>query len=322
MKRNLIFAISLLVILLAIGAYFILKKETNEACNIEIKSIPVATKIDTVSYALGYAWAINMSKYGGLNNITYAFYNGVQDYIKGDTSFMGIYKASDYLKEKLDKIKLEKWPVNDSTMSLCDIEVESKFDTFSYALGFAWCRGAYGIGISQVSPALISGLLNTFKGDTSIFKNYVSANNYLLAYVDELRLAKFGDIKAKNDNWLAENAKKEGVITLPSGIQYKIIKSVKGNVKPINNNDIIECMYTGKLIDGSVYENYNNASYKFYLFAEIKGLSEVVQLMKPGEKWEIYLPYNLAYGSGGINEKVPPFSTVIIEFELLNITKK
>lgn len=317
MKRNLIIGIVVSLIIAGTAFFFILRNNTDKdpRCQVVIKDITLTNKTDTISYALGYVWAVNMSRYINLNDITYAFYNGVQNYINKDTALMGINAASEYLEGKQESIKTKKWPVNDSTKRLCDIELETEFDTFSYALGYAWCRGAYGIGISQISPAILNGLYSSFRNDTTMFKDYASANNYLMAYIDELRMQKYGDIKLLNEQWLKENSTKEGILTLSSGLQYKIIKHGKG--KMVGENDIIECYYTGKLIDGTVYEYYGNNPYKFYQFATTLGVAEAVKLMREGDKWELYIPYYLAYGSGGINQKVPPFATIIVEIELL-----
>jgi len=294
-------------------------KKATVDCNLKIKDITLSNKLDTISYALGIAWGKGIGKDLGLNKISLAFYNGVQDYINKDTALMGIFKANNYLDEHQSEVRNNpSWPDNDLNNSLCDIKVKTKFDTISYALGFAWCRGAYGIGISKVSPALIPALLKGIKGDTSLF-SYQTAVIYLNNYIEGLRLMKFADIKMKNEQWLMENMKKPDVKTLPSGLQYKIIKS--GNGKSPSGNDIVECNWIFKLIDGKVLENsyQKQETKKFYLFAVCKGLAEGVQLMKEGDKWEFYIPYKLAYGSGGIQDQVPPFGTVIYEVDLLKV---
>ncbi|MBN2485766.1 MAG: FKBP-type peptidyl-prolyl cis-trans isomerase [Bacteroidales bacterium] len=309
----------ILIFAFVVGCNTNKNNKKNLDCQVLIKDIGLQSKNDSISYALGYVWALNLQKYLGMNTISYAFYQGVHDYFSHDTTIMGTNAANSYVQEKFEKIRSVKWPANDSSIRLCDIKIESGYDTFSFALGLAWSKGAYNIGIGKISPALIPGLFNSLKNDTSLFSNYNEANNYLMDYVDELRMARFNDIKVQNDKWLEENALREGIVTLPSGLQYKILQMGKG--KKVEENDIIECYYTGKLIDGTVFENFNNQPYKFYQFAETKGVSEAVKLMKEGDKWELYLPYKLAYGSGGIYGKVPPFATVIVEIELLKSIK-
>jgi FKBP-type peptidyl-prolyl cis-trans isomerase len=296
------------------------KAKTTVDCSLKVKDIALTDRTDTISYALGVVWGRGLGKYVGINKISLTFYNGVQDYIAKDTALMGIYKANYYLDKVQPEIQKEALTAQqDSTISLCDIHLKTKFDTISYALGFAWCRGAYGIGISKVSPALIPGLSKGIKGDTSLF-SYRTADRYLQNYIEELRLVKFADIKMKNEKWLKDNGSKPDVKTTADGLQYKVIKSGYG--KSPSGNDIVECNYVFKLIDGSVLENsyMKQETKKFYLFAVCKGLSEAVQLMKEGDRWEVYLPYQLAYGSGGIQDQVPPFGTVIYEVELIKVT--
>jgi FKBP-type peptidyl-prolyl cis-trans isomerase FklB len=136
-----------------------------------------------------------------------------------------------------------------------------------------------------------------------------------------VRLKKFGGIKKINENWLIENGKKEGVYTLPSGVQYKIIKSGNG-ISP-TESDILECHYISKLINGNVFDNayYEGPTFRFYLSAVIPGWSEALKLMKEGDEWIIYIPWQLAYGSGGMGDLVPPYSTVMINVELVKVTK-
>ncbi len=322
MKNRIIVTLAfVLSTVLLIASYSCHQKKSKEIYTVKIKDIKLATRQDTISYALGFEWGRGIGRNVGLNKISNSFFNGVQDYLNGDTSLMGIYKTFDYLEKRQPEFKYNPlWPDNDTNIRVCDIKLVTKFDTMSYALGFAWCRGSYEIGISKVTPALIIGLSKGLKGDTSIF-SYRSADVYLRKYIDELRLVKFADIKLKNEKWLAENKKNPGIITLPDGLQYKVIRNGTG-ISPMIN-DIVECNMIKKLINGTVVENSyeNKEPKKFYLFSEIKGLSEAIQLMKEGDKWEIYLPYNLAYGTGGTKDQIPPFATVIFEVDLIKVTK-
>jgi FKBP-type peptidyl-prolyl cis-trans isomerase len=318
MKRKLYLLVSLLVVVVT-GLFIVIRvvnSNKDENCKIVIKDIQVISKTDTLSYALGYVWANNLRRFAGMNTVTYAFYLGVNDYFKRDSSIMGIYDAAEYADNKAQSITSKKWPRNDSIVKLCNIELNTEFDTFSYALGYAWSRGAYGIGLSEVSPALITGMFTSFYANQSIFSNYDAANSYLMNYIEELRSVKFASIRQANEQWLKDNSAHEGVISLASGLQYKILKS--GHGKAIAPEDIIESHYVSKLIDGSIFENYSNNPYKFYQFAIIKGAGEALKLMKIGDEWELYIPYDLAYGSGGVNNKIPPYSTVIVNLEILN----
>jgi FKBP-type peptidyl-prolyl cis-trans isomerase FklB len=121
--------------------------------------------------------------------------------------------------------------------------------------------------------------------------------------------------------FLAANGKKEGVKTLPSGLQYKVIK--KGTGKTPTAEDKVKTHYSGKLIDGTEFDS----SYKrkkpaeFPVKGVIKGWTEALQLMKEGGKWELYIPADLAYGERG-NRNIPGNSALIFEIELLEIVKE
>ncbi len=123
-------------------------------------------------------------------------------------------------------------------------------------------------------------------------------------------------------SFLAENKNKEGVVTLASGLQYKILKAGDG-AKP-TADDTIVCHYRGTLIDGTEFDS----SYKrgqaaaFPLSKVIKGWTEVFQLMPVGSKWQLFIPPHLAYGERGSRGKIGPNSTLIFEVELISIQGK
>ena len=119
--------------------------------------------------------------------------------------------------------------------------------------------------------------------------------------------------------FLAENAKKEGVTTTASGLQYEVLS--EGNGKRPASTDKVRCHYEGRLIDGTVFDS----SYRrgepadFGLNQVIPGWTEGVQLMQEGAKYRFYIPYLLAYGEGGAGELIPPFSTLVFDVELIKV---
>jgi len=133
--------------------------------------------------------------------------------------------------------------------------------------------------------------------------------------------AKEGGIKNLKDGqaFLAENGKKAGVVTLPSGLQYKIEK--KGPGKKPGPNDSVTVHYKGTLIDGTEFDS----SYKrgepvsFPVGGVIPGWTEALQLMEEGSKWQLFIPANLAYGERGAGAQIGPNSTLIFEVELLKV---
>jgi FKBP-type peptidyl-prolyl cis-trans isomerase FklB len=127
--------------------------------------------------------------------------------------------------------------------------------------------------------------------------------------------------KADGKKFLDDNAKKTGVRTTSSGLQYKVIKEGSGD-KP-KDSDVVETNYRGTTIDGKEFDSSakHGTSFSFPVNGVIKGWSEALKMMPVGSKWEIYVPSDLAYGDEGYGEDIAPGSTLVFEVELLSIKK-
>jgi FKBP-type peptidyl-prolyl cis-trans isomerase FklB len=128
-----------------------------------------------------------------------------------------------------------------------------------------------------------------------------------------------GKNKTEGEAFLAANKKKDGVITLPSGLQYKIIKM--GNGPKPTASQTVTCNYRGTLIDGKEFDSstrYGKPA-EFPVGGVIKGWIEALQLMPVGSKWELYIPSDLAYGENGAGQTIGPNAALIFEIELLSI---
>ena len=125
--------------------------------------------------------------------------------------------------------------------------------------------------------------------------------------------------KAAGEAFLAENAKKDGVVTLPSGLQYQVVK--EGNGKKPSATDQVVCHYEGTLIDGTVFDSSykRNEPATFGLNQVIAGWTEGVQLMSEGAKYRFFIPYNLAYGERGAGAQIPPFAALVFDVELIQV---
>lgn len=125
--------------------------------------------------------------------------------------------------------------------------------------------------------------------------------------------------KEAGEKYLAENAKKEGVITTPSGLQYQVLK--EGNGKKPTAKDSVKCHYEGFLIDGTVFDSsvQRGEPAVFGLQQVIAGWTEGLQLMSEGGKYRFFIPYRLAYGEGGAGQMIPPFATLIFDVELIEV---
>jgi FKBP-type peptidyl-prolyl cis-trans isomerase FklB len=130
-------------------------------------------------------------------------------------------------------------------------------------------------------------------------------------------------VKLQGEFYLEQNKTKEGVVTLPSGLQYKVLRAGTGDSHPTADSQC-DCHYAGRLIDGTEFDS----SYKrgeptaFAPNQVIKGWTEAMQLMVEGEKWEMYIPFELAYGKRGSPPKIPGEACLIFEMEIIKIRGK
>lgn len=125
--------------------------------------------------------------------------------------------------------------------------------------------------------------------------------------------------KVMGEQFLAENAKKEGIVTTASGLQYEVL--TEGTGAQPKATDTVRCHYEGRLLDGTVFDSSykRNEPADFGLQQVIAGWTEGVQLMKEGSKFRFYIPYMLAYGEGGAGAMIPPYSALIFDVELIKV---
>jgi len=138
-------------------------------------------------------------------------------------------------------------------------------------------------------------------------------------YMQKASQKKSDKMKEEGVKFLNANKTKDGVKTTASGLQYKVITSGKGKTPAASNSVTVH--YTGKLIDGTVFDSSveRGQPATFGVSGVISGWTEALQLMKEGDKWEIYLPSELAYGPGGAGGVIPPYAALIFEVELIKV---
>ena len=204
-------------------------------------------------------------------------------------------------------------------------ELKTLQDSVSYSIGMDIGKNLKGQMI-DVNPDALAQALKDLNGDGKPMLTDAQARSAMMAFQTQMMATHAEKMKAAGEKnkkdgevFLAENKKKEGVVTLPSGLQYKVLTI--GNGKKPRATDKVTLNYRGVLIDGTEFDN----SYKrgepavFPVNGIIKGLSEALQLMPVGSKWQIVIPADIAYGEQGAGAQIAPNAVLIFEIELLGI---
>jgi FKBP-type peptidyl-prolyl cis-trans isomerase FklB len=201
-------------------------------------------------------------------------------------------------------------------------------DKASYAIGLNIGKGLHRDSVDIDPSILLRGLKDAMAGGKPLLtddevKAAMVAIQSDVRKRQEAKMAIAGDENKKvGDAFLAENKTKEGVVTLPSGLQYKILKQGTGP-KP-SATDSVVCNYKGTLIDNTEFDSSykRGQSATFPVGQVIKGWTEVLQLMPVGSKWQVFVPSELGYGVRGAGAGIGPNATLIFEIELLSIQGK
>lgn len=199
-------------------------------------------------------------------------------------------------------------------------------DKVSYALGLGIGRqlsqmGADNLDIDDFAKA-IKDILAGKKPEIDDAEVQTLVKDFFEKQEAKQRAAaaeKFKETKEKGEAYLAENAKKEGVVTLPSGLQYQVIK--EGNGRRPKATDKVKCHYEGMLVDGTLFDSsiQRGEPATFPLNGVIKGWTEGLQLMQEGAKYRFFIPYHLGYGENGAGASIPPFAALVFDVELIEV---
>ena len=198
-------------------------------------------------------------------------------------------------------------------------------DKVSYALGIGIGRqlsqmGAADLNIDDFAQAIKDVIAGDLKLGDAEAQQIVQE---FFAKQEEKQKAEAAEkgkaAKQDGEKFLAENGKKEGVITTASGLQYQVLR--EGNGQSPKATDTVECHYEGTLIDGTKFDSsYDRGqTATFPLNQVIAGWTEGLQLMKEGGKYRFFIPYNLGYGARGAGASIPPFSTLVFDVELVSV---
>ena len=202
-------------------------------------------------------------------------------------------------------------------------------DKLSYALGMSMGHNFKGTGIKTLNSAdFAAGVASVYDGvkpEMTFDEAKRIVNEYFAKLEAEMQAeaAKQGEVNRKNgEAFLSENAKREGIKVTESGLQYEVLESGKGDSPKASDN--VEVHYTGKLIDGTVFDSSveRGVPASFGVTQVIPGWVEALPLMHEGDKWRLYIPSDLAYGPNGAGGVIGPNMTLIFDVELLRVIKK
>src|ERR1041385_7933820 len=202
-------------------------------------------------------------------------------------------------------------------------EFKDAREKHSYSVGANWGNSLKRQEVDVDLEVLINGLREAFAGqsaltDEELRESMMALNKEIRAKQEEKRKVQGEKNKQEGEKFLAENKTKSGVTALPSGLQYKVMSEGSGDSpKP---GDTVTVNYRGTLIDGTEFDS----SFKrgqpatFSVTGVIKGWTEALELMKPGAKWQLFIPPDLAYGERGSGQSIGPNATLIFEVELIS----
>ena len=193
-------------------------------------------------------------------------------------------------------------------------------DKLSYALGLSMGQNFKGSGVDKLNADDFAGALRAVYGEGTPAMTYDEAKQVVQEYFTNLQ-AKAGEMNAKaGKEYLANNAKEEGVKVTESGLQYLVVK--EGNGKKPGPNDVVTVHYTGRLIDGTVFDSSveRGEPATFAVGQVIPGWVEGLQLMSEGSAYRLFIPSELAYGEHGTGP-IQPNSTLIFDVQLLKVGK-
>lgn len=200
-----------------------------------------------------------------------------------------------------------------------DVELTDKHKKASYGLGVLMATNVKSQGGDSLDVEAINiAFRDVFQGKTLKIEKQEAmtiVQEYMQAAMERKTLA----LKAEGQAFHEGNRTKPGVVTTASGLQYKVLTAGKGKAPAASSNVTVH--YTGKLLDGTVFDSSveRGEPASFGVSDVIGGWTEALQLMHEGDKWELYIPSDLAYGERGAGGQIPPFATLVFEVELIKV---
>lgn len=192
-------------------------------------------------------------------------------------------------------------------------------DKFSYAIGLGIGQNLKSMGAQNIEVEDFAQAVKDVLAGNQTAISHTEARDIVNKYFTELEEKINSENIAKGKAFLEENKKKANIVTLPSGLQYEVIK--EGNGKQPKATDRVRCHYEGTLIDGTLFDSSikRGEPAVFGVNQVIPGWVEALQLMSEGAKWNLYIPSELGYGAHGAGDMIPPHSTLVFEVELIEV---
>lgn len=191
-------------------------------------------------------------------------------------------------------------------------------DKFSYGLGLGIGQQLAQMGAEVNVDDFAQAIRDVLEGkETAV--SFAEAQQIVNSHFAEMEKKAHAAAIEQGEMFLKMNKERPGVVTLPSGLQYEVLAS--GNGRKPKAADQVRCHYEGRLVDGTLFDSSieRGEPVVFGVNQVIAGWKEALQLMSEGDKWKLYIPYNLGYGEQGAGGVIPPYSTLVFEVELLNV---
>ena len=192
-------------------------------------------------------------------------------------------------------------------------------DKLSYALGMVIAENLKGLGANNVDTTDFAKAVADVLAGKSTELTPIEAQTTVQEFMQKQEAERSKFMRKAGEDFLAENAKKDGVVVLPSGLQYTVL--TEGTGAQPKATDQVKCHYEGRLIDETVFDSsYQRGEPAVCpLNGVIAGWTEGVQLMKEGAKYRFFIPYNLAYGERGAGNSIPPYAALVFDVELIKV---
>ena len=273
------------------------KKKTDNTEAVALLPVVLSSSSDSVSYAAGMVMTNGLMPF-------------LQQQMHVDTAYI-----ADFVQGFREAVNAKNDPRQTARQAGINIAMQVENSMLPRAL-----QEFHETPDSIVEELVYRAFTDAVMGDTSVMKT-AWAETFFKDKQKANRDAKVAQQTAEGRRFLAENAKKDGVITTPSGLQYKVLKQGNGDVPQTTDRVLVH--YEGRLIDGTVFDassKHGTEPSKFRANQVIRGWTEALTMMPVGSKWQLYIPYDLAYGERGQGQ-IPAYATLIFDVELVGIEK-